>query len=404
MGGEGRDGRHVRMSGLDGWIDVCRTGVWRDASNREVPVDDAMLDGLVDGYASQDPAPVVVGHPSTDAPAFGRVEGVRRIGDRLQAKLRDIAPQFREAVEQGFYSGRSIAIADGKLRHLGFLGGRAPAVPGLSPTQFAAPPETVLAFSSGPGMTLSGAWSPRDAMRSIAATIARLSRGMRERIIAAEGIERADESIPAWDIEHVQRMADELEDDAGEAATYSSTEEGTVTRPTGGAPAPLDEAALAARAADLDAREARLAATEAAAQAAARVRNADTALEAHISAGCVLPAERASLAALLASLPDDETTITFAAAEGNGEVQEKPRAVLERFLGALPQRVRYGELAGGAIPPPPGDARSGEDNEAIAVEARTLMSEAASRGETLTAKVAVDTVRRKRGLDAGGAS
>ena len=111
------------MSALDGWIDVCRTGTWRDASDREVEVTDAMLDGIVDAHREQDPAPVVVGHPATDAPAFAWVEGLRKTGDRLQAKFRDIAPAFREAVEAGTYAGRSIAIKDGKLRHVGFLAG-----------------------------------------------------------------------------------------------------------------------------------------------------------------------------------------------------------------------------------------------------------------------------------------
>ena len=101
--------------------------------------------------------------------------------------------------------------------------------------------------------------------------------------------------------------------------------------------------------------------------------------------------------ALFASLPDDETVIAFAAPDGAGEVSEKPRAVLERFLGALPERVRYGHTAGGPMPPTPADTRAA-DNEAIAAEARVIMSEAASRGETLTAPQAVDMARAKRGL------
>ena len=58
------------MSALDGWMDVCRTGKWRDAANREVTVTEADFDGLVSAYSTQDPAPVVVGHPATDAPKY----------------------------------------------------------------------------------------------------------------------------------------------------------------------------------------------------------------------------------------------------------------------------------------------------------------------------------------------
>ena len=392
------------MSALDGWIDVCRTGTWRDASNREVEVTEAMLDGYVAAHASQDPVPAVVGHPSTDAPAYGWVSGLRRAGDRLQAKFRDFMPEFRAAVEAGRYTGRSVAIANGQLRHVGFLGGRAPAVPGLAPTQFAAAPETVLAFAAAPDFTLAGAWSPRDAMRSIALTIARLARGMRESIIAEKDIETADATIPAWDIEHLQRMAEELDEVEPSAAMYVSTEGNPMSETTGtqGTGAP-DEAALAARTAELDAREQRIQAAEAANAQTARLAAASTALEPHVAAGRVLPAERASLEALFASLPEGDTvSITFAAADGSGEQHMQPRAIFERFLGALEPRVRYGELAGGPVPSVTATRTGGEDSAGIAAEARVLMSEAAERGETLTAVAAVDQVRAKRGLSTTG--
>ena len=134
------------MSALDGWIDICRAGTWRDMAGRAVPLDADRLDRIVAAHAAADPAPVVVGHPETDAPAYAWIDGLRRVGDRLQARLRDIAPPFREAVEAGRYAGRSIALEGDRLRHVGFLGGRAPAVPGLAPTRFSSAPETVVAF------------------------------------------------------------------------------------------------------------------------------------------------------------------------------------------------------------------------------------------------------------------
>ena len=116
------------MSALDGWIDVCCAGTWRDMGGREVALDEARLDRIIAAHAAADPAPVVVGHPKTDARAFAWVSGLRRTGDRLQAQLRDIAAPFREVVEAGRYAGRSIALQGDTLRHVGFLGGRAPAV------------------------------------------------------------------------------------------------------------------------------------------------------------------------------------------------------------------------------------------------------------------------------------
>ena len=113
---------------------------------REVALDGARFDALVAAYATADPAPVVVGHPSDYAPAYGWVDRLRCVGDRLQARLCDVAPAFREAVEAGCYAGRSIALVNNRLRHLGFLGGRAPAIPGLAPTQFSSVPDAVVEF------------------------------------------------------------------------------------------------------------------------------------------------------------------------------------------------------------------------------------------------------------------
>ena len=50
------------MSALDGWIDVCRAGTWRDMAGRDVRLDEGRLDRIVQTHAEADPAPVVVGH------------------------------------------------------------------------------------------------------------------------------------------------------------------------------------------------------------------------------------------------------------------------------------------------------------------------------------------------------
>ena len=389
------------MSALDGWIDVCRTGTWRDAGNRERVVTEADLDRLVEGYSASDPAPVVVGHPEMDDPAYGWVESIRRTGDRLQAKLRDIVPEFRQAVEANMYAGRSIAADPGwtTLRHIGFLGARKPAVDGLAPTQFSAPPEQVVVLA---GTELAS--GPAEAMRAAALTIARIARGMRERIIAQDGIEAADEALPSWEIEHLNRIADDMGDadqQTFSAAREPETKEGKVTDKPEGGEKKLDEAALAARAAELDARQARIDADEAKARKALALASAERAIEPHVTAGRVLPAEKAPLAALLASLPaGDDDTVAFAAPEGEGEVKKKPAEILETFLAALPERVDYGtELASGDLPP--NATRQPADDKAIASEAQVLMSESASRGVTLTAAQAVDQVRAKRGLNGG---
>ena len=390
------------MSALDGWIDICRAGTWHDTAGREVAIDEGRLDRIVAAHASADPAPVVVGHPEIDAPAFAWIGALRRTGDRLQAKLRDIAPAFREAVEAGRYSGRSIALQGDALRHLGFLGGRAPAVPGLAPTQFAAEADSVLAFAAAErpdGSTALAAWSERAVLHAIARTL----RGVRERIIAADGVDAADAAITEFDLETIAEAANAPpETDAARPAmaapeTMPATETDPANDGQEDTVSDEEKAALAAKDAALAARESALTTREAEHAARDRLAAADAALAPHIEAGRILPAERAGLAALLASLPDGgDETLTFAAADGTGEVREAPRAVLEHLLGALPKRVEFRTLAGGAAP-----EAAREDSQAIAVEARALMASEAQRGVTLTPVEAVDKVRAERGLPTG---
>jgi hypothetical protein len=82
-------------------------------------------------------APIVVGHPIDNSPAFGWIEKLEVIGDRLIAKAKDIIPEFKDALDKKLYKKRSVSLdKDGKLRHVGFLGGAAPAVKGLADIQF----------------------------------------------------------------------------------------------------------------------------------------------------------------------------------------------------------------------------------------------------------------------------
>ena len=388
------------MSALDGWIDVCRTGRWRDANGRDVDVTEAKLDGIVEAYGKSDPAPLVVGHPPLDAPAWGWIESVRRTGDRLQAKFRDVAPEFRAAVEAGRYTGRSIALKGDQLRHVGFLGGRAPAVDGLSPTQFGSKADETIVLAETE-LAADTASAVRMALRSMAG----LARGMRDRMIASDGIDAANEALPDWQIENLNRIADDLDD--ADPATFAKPEPGKDPKPQaqeGNVTDKPTEAELAAQKATNDAKETELAAREASLEAAekanasaATLAAAERAIEPHVAAGRVLPAEKAGLAALMASLPQDDATIEFAAPEGEGVVQKKPREILDALLAALPARVDYREdLAGGAMPP----VASGQSNDSksIAAEASVLMAEAAKSGVTLSPVDAVDQVRAKRGL------
>ena len=102
--------------------------------------------------AAYDPArheaPIVVGHPVSDGPAYGWVKALAFADGRLEADPDQVDPEFAEMVAAGrfkkisasFYppeSPRNPVPGVFYLRHVGFLGAQAPAVKGLRQPEFA---------------------------------------------------------------------------------------------------------------------------------------------------------------------------------------------------------------------------------------------------------------------------
>lgn len=122
------------------WIEVFRTGKHTDSQGRERNWTKADLDKMVTSYDPADhEAPVVVGHPKSNAPAYGWTESLKRVGELLLAKFKQVEPDFAELVEKGRFKKRSISVyPDGRLRHVGFLGASPPAIAGLKDIDFSA--------------------------------------------------------------------------------------------------------------------------------------------------------------------------------------------------------------------------------------------------------------------------
>lgn len=104
----------------------------------------------------------MIGHPDTDAPAFGWVEPFddNAKAGRLFAELGDIEPAFADLVKAGRFKKVSMAyFAPGQShnpvpgtcypKHLGFLGAAAPAVSGLKNARFSAPADAVFTAAFG---------------------------------------------------------------------------------------------------------------------------------------------------------------------------------------------------------------------------------------------------------------
>lgn len=131
-------------------VEILRAGTFADMSGVTHTFSQSDLQQIADAYDPLTaPAPLVIGHPELDAPAYGWVERLEVRGDRLMASSTDVVPEFAEALKARRYRGRSASLyvpgqhgnpkPDGYyLRHVGFLGAAAPGVPGLADVHFAA--------------------------------------------------------------------------------------------------------------------------------------------------------------------------------------------------------------------------------------------------------------------------
>src|SRR5579859_6693046 len=92
-------------------FEIFRAGQHTAVSGATIGFSEADLAGAVAAY---DPAlheaPLVVGYPVMDAPAYGWVESLRLNGDRLVATPSQVDAQFAELVQTGRYKKRSASF------------------------------------------------------------------------------------------------------------------------------------------------------------------------------------------------------------------------------------------------------------------------------------------------------
>lgn len=372
---------------------IFRTGKHTASSGATLDFTQDQLRQAVEAY---DPglheAPIVVGHPKDNHPAYGWIAALtfdEKSGE-IAAAPAQIDPAFSEMVSAGRFKKRSASwyLPDAPnnpkpgslyLRHVGFLGAQPPAVKGLRDVAFNDSEEGVVEYTED-----RWAWQ----------SMATIMRNIRDWLIGEKSLEVADRLIPNYFLSDLDNAAK-----APEEATESATA-GTAPAFSEDDPMKIEElqAQVAARdaeiatlkanqkPADFAEREAALKAREDAVQAAADAA-AKTAVEqrvqAAVKAGRVLPAQAAQVVAFAMSLNAADATVEFG--EGDKAKKVTQREGYLQQLESMPKAVSYGEIAAGGDMPP-SDAK---DPEALADKARSIKDKAAAEGRDMTFTEAV---------------
>ncbi|TCM84791.1 hypothetical protein [Rhodovulum steppense] len=314
-------------------IEVFRPGTFTPMQGDALTYSAADLKAVADAYDPETaPAPIVVGHPATDAPAFGWIKAFEydATEGRLFAEADEIDPAFSDAVRAGRYKKVSLSFfrpdhpanpvpGTWYPKHVGFLGGAAPAVPGLRNVKFAIPADEAATFT--------GEFACRAGDEA-----AGILRGLRDFLIEKFGLEDADKALPAYRLEWLESISA----DPGDKPVVAAPDTPAVPPDQKKEPAVSQQPdpAFAEREATLTAREEQLKARE---RDLAHADNVAFA-EGLVTEGRLLPASKDKVVAILDALPA-ETSVSFAAGEAI-----TPAAAIRQVLAEQPKVVSFGAL------------------------------------------------------------
>ena len=154
-------------------------------------------------------APIVVGHPRHDDPAYGWIKSLSFTDGALSAEPHQINEDFADLVTTGAFKKVSASFypphsknnpSPGSyyLRHVGFLGAQPPAVKGLAPVAFGESEDVIeISFGEVNGHSVAG-----------------LFRSLRDYLIGKFGQEEADKALPGWDVDRLADQAAQPDPDA----------------------------------------------------------------------------------------------------------------------------------------------------------------------------------------------
>lgn len=285
---------------MEKWIEIARTGTFTDSAGRPQTFTEQDLDAIARAYdPDQRDAPLCIGHPKDNAPAFGWVEKLKREGAKLFATFAHVPGEVKKLVAKKHYRHVSMSLMPDRvnLRHVALLGAAQPAIDGLRAVEL---------NDGGDAITVNFAASDGE---GDSMTIEELQRqvGQLQAQLEALKTENADLKKKADTHKQDKDKADAAKTDAEQKAAKASA----------------DFAAYKGKI-ETERREARVSAL--------------------VQAGKVKPAERAGVLDFAAKLAGQDGTVDFAAPDGTKESVTLEERYF-RDLEARPVDERFADFA-----------------------------------------------------------
>lgn len=365
-------------------FEIFPVGVHTDSRGRKLPVTRDMLLQIARDYSAEiAEAPLVVGHPKTDDPAYGWAERFSVRGDMLVAHPKQVGSEFSNMVQSGSFKNRSISLyapndpsnpkpGSWYPRHIGFLGAQAPAIKGLKAVEFSESDESYDFMHPLDG-----------AMDSIGITRRFLS-SLKNLLMMDPDILDALRPTPAI-------SSDYSEEDAP-TQKHPKKKEPDMAKKNTSVDFSEQEKALKKREDALKEREDKVKADSVAfaeAAKAARAGDDKALLDTLEESGKVTPGLKAGLMDFMAELPH-ETTFEFSQADGSKEKQT-PRDFFRSLLSGAKTQIDFSEVS-------ESDGVGDDvilDARAMSQKATAYFNEQKKVGVTLTYSEAVEHVKRE---------
>lgn len=191
-------------------INIFKPGKHTDSHGHTLDFSEDKLSAAASAYDPQlHEAPIVIGHPKDNHPAYGWVASLEFAEGALDAIPHQLNADFEEMVASGAFKkvSASFYLPDAPnnpkpgtlyLRHVGFLGAQPPAIKGLKAVEFSEAEEGVIEFEEQ--------WQRGWMFKSVGDVF----KNLREFIIDKFSKDEADKAIPNYVIDDLTRSAESL--------------------------------------------------------------------------------------------------------------------------------------------------------------------------------------------------